>query len=122
MVLPAKDARTLFTSNIGGDSVSAISQGADGAWTQTVIPVGKGPEGIDLSPNGREVWSAHSRDGGVSIIDVASKKVVQTISLGTKRSNRVKLTPDGRFALVSDLDAGELVVLDAPARREIKRI
>ena len=122
MVLPTKDARTIFTSNIGGDSVSAIQQGADGAWTQTVIPVGKGPEGIDLSPNGREVWSAHSRDGGVSIIDVASKKVVQTINLGTKRSNRIKLTPDAKFALVSDLDAGELVVLDATARKEIKRI
>jgi YVTN family beta-propeller protein len=122
MVLPTKDARTIFTSNIGGDSVSAIQQGANGAWTQTVIPVGKGPEGIDLSPNGREVWSAHSRDGGVSIIDVASKTVVQTINLGTKRSNRIKLTPDAKFALVSDLDAGELVVLDATARKEIKRI
>jgi YVTN family beta-propeller protein len=122
MVLPTKDARTIFTSNIGGDSVSLIQQSAAGVWAQTVIPVGKGPEGIDLSPNGREVWSAHSRDGGVSIIDVASKKVVQTIAIGTKRSNRIKLTPDAKFALVSDLDAGELVVLDAAARKEIKRI
>jgi len=47
---------------------------------------------------------------------------VQTVNLGTKRSNRVKLTADGKFALVSDLDAGELVVVDAPARKEIKRI
>jgi YVTN family beta-propeller protein len=122
MLLPTKDARTIFTSNIGSDSVSAIQQSADGAWAQTVISVGKGPEGIDLSPNGREVWSAHSRDGGVSIIDVASKKVTQTINIGTKRSNRIKLTPDGRFALVSDDAAGELVVLDAPARNVIKRI
>jgi YVTN family beta-propeller protein len=122
MVLPTKDARTIFTSNIGDDSVSAIQQGAGGAWTQTVIPVGKGPEGIDLSPDGRQVWSAHSRDGGVSIIDIASKRVVQTIALGTKRSNRIKLTPDGRFALVSDLDAGELLVLDARARREVTRV
>jgi YVTN family beta-propeller protein len=122
MVLLTKDARTIFTSNIGGDSVSAISQGADGAWTQTVIPVGKGPEGIDLSPNRREVWSAQSRDGGVSVIDVAAKKVTETIDIGTKRSNRIKLTPDGRFALVSDIDAGELVVLDAPARKVIKRL
>jgi DNA-binding beta-propeller fold protein YncE len=122
MVLLTRDARTLFTSNIGSDSVSAIQQAADGSWTQTVIPVGKGPEGIDLSPDAREVWSAHSRDGGVSIIDVASKKVVQTIALGTKRSNRIKLTPDGKFALLSDLDAGEVVVLDAPARKEVRRI
>jgi YVTN family beta-propeller protein len=122
MVLPTRDARTLFTSNIGGDSVSAVQQGADGGWTQTVIPVGKGPEGIDLSPNGREVWSAHSRDGGVSVIDVASKRVTQTFNIGTKRSNRVKLTPDARFALVSDVDTGEVVVLDAPARSVITRI
>jgi len=122
MVLPSKDGRTLFTSNIGGDSVSAIAQGAGGAWTQTVIPVGKGPEGIDLSPDGREIWSAHSRDGGVSIIDTAAKKVVQTINAGTKRSNRIKLTPDAKFALVSDLDAGDLVVIDAAARKVVKRI
>ena len=42
--------------------------------------------------------------------------------MGTKRSNRIKLTPDGKFALISDLEAGELVVVDAPARKAIKRI
>ncbi len=47
---------------------------------------------------------------------------MHTINVGTKRSNRIKLTPDGKFALISDLDAGELVVLDAPGRKEIKRV
>jgi YVTN family beta-propeller protein len=122
MVLPTRDARTIFTSNIGSDSVSLIQQRADGQWTQTVIPVGKGPEGIALAPNEREVWSAHSRDGGVSVIDVPAKKVTHTINIGTKRSNRIKLTPDGKFALISDLDAGDLVVLDTATRKEIKRI
>ena len=121
MVLPTKDARTLFTSNISSDSISMI-QDSGGTWNQTVIPVGKGPEGLDLSPNGRELWSAHSRDGGVSVIDVASKKVVHTIAAGTKRSNRIKLTPDGKFALISDLEAGDLVVLDAVAHKEVKRL
>src|SRR3954454_11436724 len=37
MVLPTKDARMLFTSNIGGDSVSAIEETAGGTWAQTVI-------------------------------------------------------------------------------------
>jgi YVTN family beta-propeller protein len=121
MLLPMKDPRTIFTSNIGSDSVSMVEQSSSG-WTQTVIPVGKGPEGIDVSPNGREIWSAHSRDGGVSIIDVATKKVAHTIALGTKRSNRIKLMPDGKIALVSDLDAGDLVVVDTAARKEVKRI
>jgi len=58
MVLPTNNANTIFTSNISGNSVCAIEQGSSGVWTQTVIPVGKGPEGIDLAPNGREIWSA----------------------------------------------------------------
>jgi len=122
MVLPTPNLRTIFTSNISSNTVSLIEQGQSGAWSQTVIPVGKGPEGIDLSPNGREVWSAHSQDGGVSVIDVATKKVAQTIDIGTKRSNRIKLTPDGKFALVSDITAGELVVVDTAARTVSKRI
>lgn len=122
MVIVSKDLKTIFTSNISADNVSVIQQGSDGKWTQTLVAVGKGPEGIDLSPNGREVWSAHSRDGGVSIIGVASKKVAHTIDAGTKRSNRVKLTPDGSFALLSDVDTGELVVVDAVKHAVIKRL
>jgi len=122
MVLPTRDLRTIFTSNIGSDSVSAIQMASDGTWTQTAIAVGKGPEGIDLSPDGRQVWSAHSRDGGVSIIDVATRTVTQTIDVGTKRSNRIKLTPDGKFALISDLEAGDLVILDVAARKETRRL
>ena len=122
MVLVARDLKTIFTSNIGADTVSRIHQDAQGRWTQTPIPVGKGPEGIDLSPDGREVWSAASRGGTVSVIDAAAGRVVQTIDVGTKRSNRIKLTADGAFALASDLDAGELVVLDARARKVVRRI
>jgi YVTN family beta-propeller protein len=117
MVVAGKTGDQLFTANIGGDSISVIERN-----TVTSIPVGKGPEGIDLSPDGKELWTAHSRDGGVSIIDVASKKVVQTLSLGTKRSNRLKFTPDGKRVLITDLDGGELLVLDAATRKEIQRV
>ena len=58
----------------------------------------------------------------MSIIDIAAKKVVQTLNLQTKRSNRLKFTPDGKRVLITDLGAGDLVVLDAVARKEIKRI
>lgn len=122
MVLPTPDGKTLLTSNIGSNSVSIIQQGQGGAWTQTAVAVGKGPEGIDVTADGKTAWSAHSQDGGVSVIDIASKKVLHTIDIGTKRSNRIKLTRDEKFALVSDLDAGELVVLDTSTRQAVKRV
>jgi len=123
MVVGSADGASLFTSNIGTDSVTALQRtgGAQG-WTVTRIGVGKGPEGIDLSPDGKELWTAHSRDGALSIVDAATKQVVATIDIRTKRSNRLRFTPDGRLVLVSDLDAGELIVIDAAARRELKRV
>ena len=56
------------------------------------------------------------------LLDTAKKQVVETLNLQTKRSNRLKFTPDGRRVLVTDLDAGELIVVDATTRKEITRL
>lgn len=123
MVIANPDISRLFTSNIGSDSISAIERVPGPAgWTEAVIPVGKGPEGIDWSPDGKEVWTATGGDGGVSIIDVETKKVIQTLSVGAKRTNRLKFTPDGKFVLLSDRDGGELIVLDRATKKERARI
>jgi YVTN family beta-propeller protein len=122
MVVVSKDLHTLFTSNISSGSISIISEGNDGVWAQTVVPVGKGPEGIALSPDGKTVWSARSQDGGVSIVDVALKKVAADINVGTKRSNRLKFTADGHSVVISDIEAGELVVLDPASRQVVKHV
>src|SRR5258708_4167683 len=45
----------IFTANIGSDSVTVIDRANS---SETVIPVGKGPEGIDLSPDGKQLWAA----------------------------------------------------------------
>ena len=123
MAMFNRDNSRIYAANIGGDSISIFSHAPDGAtWTQTVVPVGKGPEGLDLAPDGRELWTAHSRDGGVSFIDTATKAVTGTIDIGTKRSNRIKFTLDGKYALVSDLAGGELVVLDVASRKVLKKL
>ena len=117
------DGTKLYTCNIAGNSMTILERGANAqAWTITTIPVGSGPEGFDLTPDGRELWAAHSRDGAVSIIDLAQKKVTGTIDIQTKRSNRLKFTLDGALALVTDLDAGELLVIDVPTRKVMKKI
>ncbi len=123
MVKPSGDGSKIFTANIGSDSITIFERTPGPAgWNATVVSVGKGPEGFDVSPDGKELWAAHSRDGGISIVDVAEKKVAAAIDAHTRRSNRLKFTPDGRHVLVSDMEAGELVVLDAAARKEVKRL
>ena len=122
MVMVSKDGNQIYTANIGSDTITMIDRAGVGNWNLTHIAVGKGPEGFDLSPDGKQLWTATSRDGGVSVIDIASKKVLHTFSVQTKRSNRLKFSPDGRLVLVSDLEAGELVVLERATRKELKRI
>lgn len=123
MVAVSKDLKTIFTSNIGSDSICDIEQTRNGRdWNVTVIPVGKGPEGFDISPDGKELWAANSQDGTVSIIDIAAKKVVQTVDAQVNHSNRLKFTPDGKLALISDTGSNALVVIDRASRSVRRRI
>jgi YVTN family beta-propeller protein len=123
MLVASKNGQQIFTANIGSDSVTSIQQTPNGRdWKETVIRVGKGPEGIDISPDGKEVWAANSQDGTVSIVDASLNKLKQTVDIKTKHSNRLKFTLDGGLALVSDAESNEVVVIDAPTRQERKRI
>jgi YVTN family beta-propeller protein len=123
MVKVSGNGDAIYTSNVMSDSISVIEKDANAqGWRETVVPVGKGPEGFDVSPDGKELWAANSHDGTVSVVDLASKKVAQVLKVPTQFANRLKFTPDGRMVLISDLGTGDLVFLDAKARKEIKRI
>src|SRR6266478_8817219 len=48
-------------------------------WRVTSVPAGRGAEGFDVSPDGKEIWAANAQEATVTIIDVASKRVTQTL-------------------------------------------
>lgn len=119
-----EDTDTMFMPNTRSNTITMVEHITAGpaASALTVIPVpGELPEGIDLSPDGRELWTATRNDGAVSIIDVASRRVVQTLDLGMKDANRLKFTLDGRV-LIIDGEAASLVVMDARSRTVVKRV
>jgi YVTN family beta-propeller protein len=91
-------------------------------WNQTVIPVGKGDEGFDVSPDGRELWTANASDGTLSVIDLETRKVTATLDAKAFSANRLKFTPDGKLVLISLLGNGDLVVYDAASRKQFKRV
>jgi YVTN family beta-propeller protein len=123
MVVRTKYLNEFFTSNVESNTITAIEKSSDASgWKETNIAVGKGPEGIDISPDDKEVWAANSGDGTVSIIEIATGKVIHTIDARTKHSNRLKFTPDGKFALISDPETGELVIVDTVTRTITKML
>ena len=129
----SKDLNTIYAVNADTDNISIIENVRGGPvisyppkptdWTVTVVPVTKGqrPEDIQISPDGKELWTINELGGGVSIINIATK-TSQDVNLQTKHANRLRFTPDGKYVLILDRDTGEMVVVDAAARKVAKRI
>ncbi|MGA8201233.1 MAG: YncE family protein [Candidatus Sulfotelmatobacter sp.] len=134
MIYVSPDLRLIVTTNVSSGTVSMIEETASGPgrggpagaphtdWNETVVRVGNGSEGFDISPDGKEIWVANAGDGTVSIIDVASKQVTQTLAADVSSANRLKFTPDGKFVLISALRGADVTVIDAATRKTTKRI
>jgi DNA-binding beta-propeller fold protein YncE len=125
MIFVSPDLKRIVTSNVASASMSFIDQSSrqgSGNWDETVVLVGRGAEGFDVSPDGKEVWAANAQDGTISLIDASEKKVTDTLSANVRGANRLKFTPDGSLVFVSTLGGTDLVILDAKKRHELKRI
>ena len=137
MIVVSATLDRVFTSNVSSGTISIIEQvsapmpgfgpppgGTRKTWRVTNVPAGRGSEGFDLSPDGREIWAANAQDGTVTIIDVATKKATQTLPIPV-RGNRLKFTPDGERVLVSGGPSGpsgaNLVILDVVTHKEVIR-
>jgi DNA-binding beta-propeller fold protein YncE len=142
MIWVTDDEKRIVTTNVSSGTVSIIDKvpprmpGAPvgpnnppprptppgGDWEQTVVKVGNGSEGFDVSPNGQEIWVANAQEGTISVINLASKSVTDNIAANVPGANRLKFTPDGARVLVSSLRGGDLTIFDFSSRKEIKRL
>lgn len=124
MLVVAPGEKKIYTANIGGNSVSVLDlTNAPRQTTLKQIAVAKGPEGIDLAPDGSAVWvSGRTPEGGISVIDTKTDAVVRTIPTSTKFANRLKFTHDGKQVLISDPTNGDITILDATSGEVVKKV
>jgi YVTN family beta-propeller protein len=133
MIFVSEDLKRMVTSNVSSATMTIIEKSlgggrgggrglAQGDWDETVVPVGRGAEGFDVSPDGKEIWAANAQDGTISILDFAGKKVIQTLAADVKGANRLKFTPDGKLVFVSTLSGPDVSVFDAATRAVVKRV
>lgn len=134
MLVVSPDGTRVVTTNVSAGTVSILEAGTARArgpgpggpprleWAATVVPVGRGAEGVDVSPDGREAWVANAGDGTISVLDLATKRVVQTLAADVRGANRLKFTPDGALVFVSTLGGPDVTVLRAATRAVVTRI
>lgn len=114
MIVPAMDESRLFVANIRSGSATVIERANDRVTTVVTAP---GAEGIDVSPDGREVWVTNRADSSISVIDARGDSVIAKLESGGRFPIRVKFRPDGREAWVSCLQSNAVTVFDARTRK-----
>ena len=135
MILVARDLEHIYTSNVASGTISILHTQLRGpgaprkVWEVTNIAAGRGSEGFDLSPDGRQIWAANAQDGTITVIDVTAMKALETFPVPVQGANRLKFSLDGRHVLVTGLGAfgpgqpsgsNNLVVLEAASHRLVK--
>ena len=135
MIYVTPNGKNVYTTNISSGTVSILSDtliqpggfAPPGAkprtdWVQHIVPVSKGSEGFDVSPDGKQLWTAASDDGTIAVIDLASQKTIDKIDAKALGANRLKFTPDGKRVMISSLRDGNILVYDVSSHKEVKKI
>jgi YVTN family beta-propeller protein len=119
MVVLARRSNKAFVANIGSGSVTVIDLKTRQKITD--LQTGAGAEGIDISPDEKEVWVTNRAANTVSVIDVNTLKILATLE-SKDFPIRVKFAPGGKHVLVSNARSGDVAIFDATAKKEIRRI
>lgn len=119
MVAVSPDGSRAWVANMGSKSITAIDLAAMRKLGDT--PVGKEPEGLALSPDGRRLWVADRGGDRVHEFDAATMKELGSVAVG-QFPIRILVSPDGRHAVTSNLESGDLTVIDTATRAVTRTI
>ena len=113
MVYAYPDLSRLVTTNVGSGTVSIISKraGPRPDWDVITVQAGGRVEGMDVSPDGKQVWAANAQQGTITVIDVPSTST-KALDAGVTGANRLKFTPDGKLVLVTTLAGPNLTIIN----------
>jgi len=108
-----------FVSNPAEGTVSVID--VAGLKVVSTIAVDGSPGAIAYSPLADAAYVADAKRGVISAIDLAARKVATTMK-AKPGLYALQFTPDGRWGLLANPLANEVVVLDASTNRIVNRI
>ncbi len=108
-----------YVTNINSGSVSVID--LEQNKVIKIIPCGLGTEGIDITPDGSEIWVTNNKGNTISVINTATYQITTTLADG-KESLRLKFSIDGKHCLVTNSSDGTISVYDQGSKKQIKTI
>ena len=109
----------IYVTNINSGSVSVIDVELDKVIK--IIPCSKRAEGIDITPDGSELWVTNIKENFISVINTETYKTTARIDTG-KEPLRLKFSNDGKQCLVSNSGDGTVSVYNTKTKKQISSI
>jgi len=117
---PGVDEKTLPPPDRSADGIGVVD-----IRTRKLLRVmtsGPDPEQLDVSHDGTRVFVANEDAGQLSVIDVASGKIVDSFKMGDEPEG-VSVHPiEGNLVYATSEEDGAVFVIDVAARKVLKRI
>lgn len=114
MVVIDAQGKRAFTTNISAKSVSVLDLTRDTLIRN--INIGERIEGIAVNPDASEVWLGANDGKIVLVYNPSNGEKVATIE-GFGMAYRMSVTPDGKYAVVSDPGTERVMIVDAKAHK-----
>jgi DNA-binding beta-propeller fold protein YncE len=105
-----------YTANIADNNVTELDL-IDRRFLRS-FPVPQQPEGIAVTPDGREVWVGSNGTGAVTVIGTESGTVVHTFT-GIVFPYRLTASPNGKIMAIVDGKGDKLQIADVTQHRLI---
>ncbi len=77
--------------------------------------------GLELTPDGKELWVTSMVGDGVYVYDLATKKFSHKIATG-KAPDWLTFSPDGKYCCVSNAGSDDCSIIDTKTRQEVARL
>jgi YVTN family beta-propeller protein len=109
----------LYAANFDAGTLSVVHR--DGRPPR-LVPLGRRPVAIDVTPDGRELWVGSADSDTLHVLDTAGDSIVAALPVPGGGPVRLAFTPDGTLAVVALARANAVAVVDVRARRELGRV
>ncbi|HEX4704325.1 MAG TPA: GH92 family glycosyl hydrolase, partial [Pseudonocardiaceae bacterium] len=106
---PGELIPTAYVSNFSDNTVTPVDRRTGTAGP--TIPVGSGPDGVVVTPDGTQVFVANNNSNNVTVIDTSDNHVITTVPVGSVAAD-VAVTPDGKTVWVSNFGDGTVQSID----------
>lgn len=108
-----------YVTNVDSGSISVIDININKVIK--IIPCGVGRKGIDITPDGSEIWVSNTKESSMTVINTSTYKIVNTLKTGIEPV-KLKFSVDGKYCLVVNMIDGCITVYSQETKKKIKNI